>query len=198
MPKIVDHEKKRLEFMQATMELIASDGYSAATLRNVANKAGYTTGSLTNYFPDRKTLILAMLKMAHNAAAARMTDVASVATNDYQRLIAVLLESLPLDKIRLKEWRIWIAFWGESLAEKALLKENKTKYKQWSDALEQLVTPLASNSGSVKDHVYRLVALVDGLSVVLVMKGLKGKALETEQKRCEQQLRHYIKQHFGE
>ena len=57
MPKIVDHEARRRDFIAAAYQTIMEEGLANTTVRGVAKKAGYTTGALVHYFADKEELI---------------------------------------------------------------------------------------------------------------------------------------------
>ena len=57
MPKVVDIAERRNELAAAAAQLIARSGVGAATLREVAAEAGWTTGALTHYFADKRELL---------------------------------------------------------------------------------------------------------------------------------------------
>ena len=111
MPKSVDIEEKRAEFVHASWDVIASEGFEAATMRRVAAQAGCTTGSLTHYFPDRRTLLIEALRGAHYQTGKRMVEAAEGRAG-FSRLYAVLLESLPLDAVRMREWEGLVGLLG--------------------------------------------------------------------------------------
>src|SRR5262249_41164246 len=51
-----DREAKIGELLQAAREVIAREGCVAASIRKVAQHAGYSTGAITYYFADRNDL----------------------------------------------------------------------------------------------------------------------------------------------
>ena len=53
-------EAARLKLYQAAIELIAERGYEAATLRDVAAKAGVSPALLYRYFPNKRSVVLAL------------------------------------------------------------------------------------------------------------------------------------------
>ncbi len=193
MPKIVDHDKKREEFLLASREVIAEEGLNAATLRRVSAQAGCTTGSLTRYFSDRNTLVIETLRLAHFATASRMRVAAEEAVSDFDRLEQVLLESLPLDEKRLLEWRVWLAFWGATNGEAELLTENAARYHEWQDALVTLLEPLLPSKALVEEEAYNLRALIDGFGLGIALSGNNKRRLSESQKRCKKQLTAYIR-----
>ncbi len=56
MPKIVDHELYRKELLSKCFDLFAEKGYSAITMRQIAEGLGVSTGTLYHYFPNKKAL----------------------------------------------------------------------------------------------------------------------------------------------
>ena len=185
MPKAVDREQKRAEFVAASWNVIASEGLRQATLRRVAAEAGCTTGSLTHYFADRRSLLIDSLRAAHFEAGARMSKAADVAPTPLGRLEAVLLEALPLDAARMREWRVWIAFWAESMNDEKLAEENARRYKDWRSLLFDIVSPLTKDGEAALAEVEHLVALVDGLGLQLACHVNSGATLGARQRACE-------------
>ena len=165
MPKIVDVGERRSAFVAASWEVIAAEGLNGATLKRVAAAAGCTTGALTHYFDDRASLLIDALRAAHYEAGARMLRVAQEAGGAEERLRQVLLEALPIDELRLREWRVWIAFWGATTGDATLLAENARRYEEWTAFVEQLLEPLTASAEDARWQAERLVALVDGLGL---------------------------------
>ena len=165
MPKAVDPTQKRAELVAASWQVIASEGLKGATLRRVAAKAGCTTGALTHYFKDRQALLTQALRAAQAQAGARMLEATRRELDDRERLEAVLLESLPLDANRLEEWRVWLAFWGESMCDAQLAAEDARRYAEWRQLLSDVVAPLVVDPDRVASEVEHLIALIDGLGL---------------------------------
>ncbi len=192
MPKSVDPSQKRTEFVAASWDVIAAEGLKGATLRRVAAEAGCTTGALTHYFTDRQSLLIDALRSAHNQAGARMLDAAKRASSHLERLKAVLLEALPLDESRLREWRVWLAFWAESMNDAELAEENARRYAEWRELLRELVGPLTRKAAQTEQEVAHLVALIDGLGLRLARHTQGDAALEAQQRECGATLMRYL------
>ncbi|MCA3701097.1 MAG: TetR family transcriptional regulator, partial [Brevundimonas sp.] len=47
MPRLVDHDARKRELLDASLALVASEGIEAATLRRLARAADCTTGAIT-------------------------------------------------------------------------------------------------------------------------------------------------------
>ncbi|MEV6218189.1 TetR/AcrR family transcriptional regulator [Nocardia sp. NPDC051833] len=56
-----DHASKRAKLLEAAATVIAAEGYAKATMRRVAEHAGYTTGAVTYYFANKEDMVLALV-----------------------------------------------------------------------------------------------------------------------------------------
>jgi len=164
MPKIVDHAERRRELVEASWQVIAEEGLESLTMRKIAAAAGCTTGRLTHYFANREELVLAALKAAYDSTAMRMTDMREGKGTARERLQAMLEEALPLDEVRLREWKIWIAFWSAAASHDALARENDARHERWRDALLPLIREIAPENDPFHEAA-RLIGIVDGLGL---------------------------------
>ena len=57
MPKIVDHDKRRLEILNSAFSLFAASGYHGVSVRQIAKSIGMTTGMLYHYFPSKPGVV---------------------------------------------------------------------------------------------------------------------------------------------
>ena len=74
MPRIVDVDVRRAELTDATARVIARSGIEAATMREIAAEAGWTTGALTHYFADKRELLLATFQSSLAARRSRRDE----------------------------------------------------------------------------------------------------------------------------
>ncbi|MCE2903031.1 MAG: TetR/AcrR family transcriptional regulator [Gemmatimonas sp.] len=56
MPKLVDHDAMRAALLDAAAALFAARGYAATGMRDLAEAARVSTGTLYHYFADKRTL----------------------------------------------------------------------------------------------------------------------------------------------
>lgn len=85
MPKIIDHDQRRLEIVLATEKLIVSGGFEAATMREIAAAAGYANGALKRYFEGKDQILMATSKYVSEQLIERLEK----AVNGLQGLDAV-------------------------------------------------------------------------------------------------------------
>lgn len=169
MPKVVDHAERRKELIEAIWDVIAQDGIDGLTLRRVANSAGCTTGRISHYFSSREELLSSALRMAHKNAAVRMMKIADSNLDAIQRLILVCYEGLPLDKRRLREWKVWIVFWAAVASSRGLARENTLRYKDWQDLVARMLTECGVSPQHLESRLFELMSIVDGLGLRLTL-----------------------------
>src|SRR6476661_5623189 len=109
VPKIVDHDERRLELVDATWRIIARQGLESATMREIATEAGFANGALKPYFPTKDTLLEFAFSHVFNRTNLRIAEVTAGRTG-LDALRAFCLEVLPLDDERVTEARIAVPF----------------------------------------------------------------------------------------
>lgn len=177
MPKIVDHEARREDFARAAFEVIAEHGLDSATFRSVAQKAGYTTGALIYYIKEKDDLLLNAAEYSRELVRSRMEDFENKLTG-LEALRYVLYESLPRDKERKGNWKIWIGFWDRSLKNPKVHKQTTERYVEWRTRILRLLkeaqsTKEISGALDLEKTADSLVSLVDGIGVQVLLTGGK-------------------------
>ncbi|GGL17424.1 HTH-type transcriptional regulator PksA [Sphaerisporangium melleum] len=169
MPKIVDHEERREEVVDAARRVILREGIDAATTRAIAKEAGYSNGVLTHYFADKDDILLSALRASHRRIVRRLSAKLT-GRSGLAALREVLLDNLPLDEERERETALEVGFWGRSLAGGRLLEVQREE----AGELRLLVRTLLESGAAageiapgtdLDDAAERLLALVDGLSL---------------------------------
>lgn len=134
MPKVVDHDQRRVELVNATWRIIARHGIEGATLREIATEAGFANGALKPYFGTKDDLltfafghVFSQTNLRIERGAAGLTGLAAVR--------AFCHEILPLDETRVSEARIVIPFWQKALTNAAKAQLHDESMLQWRLAL---------------------------------------------------------------
>ncbi|MBB6402818.1 TetR/AcrR family transcriptional regulator [Arthrobacter sp. AZCC_0090] len=134
MPKIVDHDKRRVELVEATWRIIAKRGIEGATMREIAMEAGFANGALKPYFPTKDDLLTFAFAHVFNQTNARMGN-STAHQHGLSALRSYCHEILPLDAERLNEARIAIAFWQRALTDPAKAALHDSSMEQWRESL---------------------------------------------------------------
>ncbi|WP_214410958.1 TetR/AcrR family transcriptional regulator [Sphaerisporangium fuscum] len=169
MPKIVNHQERRAEVVDAARRVILREGIDAATTRAIAKEAGYSNGVLTHYFADKDEILLSALRSSHRRIVHRLKNKLTGHTG-LSALREVLLDNLPLDEERTQETALEVGFWGRSLAGGTLLEVQREEAAELRYLVRTLLDAAEaageiSTGEDLDDVTERLLALVDGLSV---------------------------------
>ncbi len=97
MPKVVDHDARRMAITRAVARLIERDGIHTVSVRTVAVEAGVQPSTLRHYF-----------QMVRDDQAERLAALAP-AGNPHDDIRQAWLQALPLDAARRTEAHVWLA-----------------------------------------------------------------------------------------
>lgn len=167
MPKIVDHEQRRAEVLEATWRVIARLGIAGATTREIAREAGCSTGVLAHYFSNKDEIVRLALDYAHLQVRSRITALRDRLTG-VAVLRAVLAESLPLDSQRHTEMTLEIAFWARAVAQTSLRSSQHADFDRWHHLIRDLIAEAIAAGELAADldpdeTAAALVCFTDGL-----------------------------------
>lgn len=110
MPKIIDHDKRRQEIVDVTWQLIVEGGIEAATMREIASRAGFANGALKHYFSGKDQII----KGAYEQSLLSLGGRLSAHVGDKRGLEALemfIRFTLPVEKADATAARVLLSFW---------------------------------------------------------------------------------------
>ncbi|MBO1267923.1 TetR/AcrR family transcriptional regulator [Arthrobacter cavernae] len=151
MPKIVDHDERRLELVDATWRIIARLGIEGATMREIALEAGFANGALKPYFPTKDTLLTFAFRHVFNRTNERIREV-TAGKAGITALRAFCVEVLPLDSERVNEARIVVPFWQKAINDPEKAAIHRESMDQWRGAIQGYLTE-ARRQGDVNAAV---------------------------------------------
>jgi AcrR family transcriptional regulator len=169
MPKIVDHDSRRVQLAEAAWRIIRTKGIDEVSVRRVAEEAGMSLGALRHYFVTHSELLAFSMRLVADRVERRLRS--RKRTGDIRQDIeAIIAELVPLDEERAAECEVWFAFAGKAVADPALgalLREVHdalhTLFRQITDELIRL--NLTKPDIDAVLETKRLHAMVDGLVV---------------------------------
>jgi AcrR family transcriptional regulator len=161
--------ERRAQVLRAARSCIVALGYEHSTMRDIAEAAGVSTGTVVHYFGDKETVLEAALldKITDTGIAFRAA--LAGAQSARERLERLVEASLPAtDEVR-DEWRLWLTFWGEATRNERLRAVSERQHRRWTRFLARILregvaagefAPL--DADAVAPHV---AAIIDGLAV---------------------------------
>ena len=95
MPKLVDHDARRMEIAQATWATVRDVGIERLRLRDIAEEVGFTTGVFAHYFRDKDSVIRFAFNLAYEHAHDRILQSNEAISSALERLRNALVALIP-------------------------------------------------------------------------------------------------------
>ena len=185
MPKKVDHESRREDFVAAAYRVIQAKGLAGANLRDVAKEAGFTTGALVHYVKSKDELLLAAAEYSARVVRKRMV-MPERASPGVKALRDLMYLSLPLDAETRGNWNVWLGFWERARQNADVKAMMQNRYVEWNSRLVRIIEA-GQAAGTLPKNVdarraaQGAIALVDGIGVQVTLAGRKVTARHQRQ-----------------
>lgn len=164
MPKVVDVDARREELAAAATRVIARSGIAAASMREVAAEAGWTTGTLVHYFRNKRDLLRFTLETSLEQRRSRRADRETLTPDAALR--ETLMGALPLDEAARAHWLVTIAFCAETGGDPDLARIQRDAYRDFRDNVAELtVASGRADRVTAQGEAERLIAAVDGVAL---------------------------------
>ena len=111
MPKIVNHEERREFIARVSADIIADQGLEQATIREIAQRTGFSKGVIEHYFDDKDHIIDMALNWVNERYLIRERKLTE-GKKGLSALHARLSGALPLTRESMQEWKIRMRFWS--------------------------------------------------------------------------------------
>ena len=160
---------RRTQILQAARACIVALGYERVTVREVAETAGVSTGTIVHYFGDKDTMLEAALLDKVQDTGIAFRAALTGAQSAWERLERLVTASLPETEEVRDEWRLWLTFWGEVTRNERLRAVSERQHQRWTRFLARIIAEgCASGEFAMVDpHItaIQLAALIDGLAI---------------------------------
>ena len=111
--RLEPEDVRRRQLIQATIEAIAEVGFNAATVLEIAKRAGVSAGLVAFYFHDKDGLLEATLRHLAGQLAATYVDLLKLAGSPRARIEAMIAANLGEAQFDRRIATVWLAFWGQ-------------------------------------------------------------------------------------
>ncbi len=149
--------------------MIDRAGLDGARLRDVAREGQVTTGAVTHYFGSKDDVLEAAMAEVVRRILERQADQA-LGRDPVAGLIEAAAAFLPLDDERLRDWRVWFAFWGRAAVDDRYRALHRRYYADITASLTGSLTVLR-DAGRLRGRddpailADAVIAAVDGIGV---------------------------------
>ena len=146
------------------IRLISRSGTNRLTVRDAALESGWSTGMLSHYFTNKRELLVSALRLVARRSGRQIKAVVSEPAADP---LDALATALTFDD---DDTRVWMAFWGEALADPDLIEEQCLYLRNTIRLLEPIIVR-GQREGTIRADLEpaflarMLLAVGDGLCV---------------------------------
>jgi AcrR family transcriptional regulator len=164
---------RREQLLDAAIGLVASKGYEATTVRDIAAAADVATGTIAYWFASRDELLRAALVEAARRFGRRLDDALADATTPLAELVAHAEVATPRTEAEIAAQVVWIEFWRQAQRDPELQALHERMYDSWRDRIAASVRT-GVEAGAFRpvdagDWARRFVALADGLALHVLL-----------------------------
>lgn len=128
MPKLIDHDQRREHIIDVTWALIVEGGIEAATMREIAAKAGFANGALKHYFPSKAKIVEGTFDRAMRIVGAGLNTEQG---RGLAGLRALSIAAIPRDEAAVTAGRVLMAYWEMSLANEEMRDRYEAFLADW-------------------------------------------------------------------
>lgn len=170
-------QQTRQRLLEATMEVIASQGLSGVTMAKVADQAGLSRGIGNFHFHSKEQLLLETLRTIYLEFDASWRQiVADDGRPPWEKLKSIVETTLKPPIARKKKLAVWLAFWGEASSRKTYLEICAAYDREWDAAIEAIMRKMAGDDFnhrgmSLGKIAQSLTAMMDGFWIEYLIAG---------------------------
>ncbi|MEY3213783.1 MAG: hypothetical protein RIT28_4264, partial [Pseudomonadota bacterium] len=163
MPRPSQVSQRRAQLIRALAQVMAREGYEAASIREIAQAAGLAPGLVHHYFPDKESLLVALTEDLGAAWLTRLDEAEGLAPE--ARLRRLIDLHLSVDEARPDELGCWLQIIAEAARRPAVGAVWAELVVSLRARLVGALTALAESRGrglDVESGAAALLALVYG------------------------------------
>lgn len=168
-------DASRARIIVAAQQVIAEQGYPAASARAIAAQCGISPGTLTYHFPTMDGLLVAALRDASAQFTESIVASAQQETSVSKRLMYLVEAALPTSTLAIRNWKLWLEYWARAAHNLDLAALHGERYALWQSAVSEVIEAgVESGEFAATDarrSALHIVALLDGLGLQAVISG---------------------------
>lgn len=159
-----------MELIAATLRTISEKGFERATVRDIAQAAGASVGSVSYYFKGKHELVLAAVAESDTRFRARVREAVQETEDCASKLERIVELCFAEDDEDGVDWAVFIDFWQQASRHDSFRTIFEEANSEWVDLLTAVFSQgtaegALSFRGSALDASLAFAALIDGLAL---------------------------------
>lgn len=167
MPKLIDLKNRKAVIAEATWKILLEKGIAGASVRNIAEEAGLSLGSLRHCFQSQEELMAYAEELASERIIQKVDGIFSGDQPPKEKVLLVLLALLPSSRELEHETRVRIIFKTAAFEGKEAVERGKDGvFLAVKNAMSNLLLlNLMKKELDIAIETERLYALINGLGL---------------------------------
>jgi AcrR family transcriptional regulator len=168
-------DQRRVQMLQAALEVISERGYAETRIADVAERAGVSPALVIYYFKTKDQLLTDAIRYYDDHwYAVGQSRIASLPTAAARMQEFVAMACLPeADPLPASSWQLWLDFWAQAARNDAVAGVRQKSDERWRGAIAELVRE-GQAAGEFREidadgFAIFLSALLDGLTVQIAL-----------------------------
>ncbi|MGH3302332.1 MAG: TetR/AcrR family transcriptional regulator [Streptosporangiaceae bacterium] len=168
-------DQRRLQMLQAALEVISERGYAETRIADVAERAGVSPALVIYYFKTKDQLLTEAIRYYDDTwyvvGQSRIASLPTAAARLEEFVaMACLAEADPRPG---STWQLWLDFWAQAARNDAVAGVRRKSDERWREAIAALVRD-GQEAGEFREidadsFAIYLSALMDGLTVQIAL-----------------------------
>jgi AcrR family transcriptional regulator len=162
----------RAKVLQAAMEVIAEVGPDRVTVKDIADRAGMSTGHVLYYFGKRERILIDTLLLTENDFALRRDRRVARASDEWVATHELTKLYLPVGP-RDVRWKLWVQLFANPPRDPETLRQFATVTDSWAHSLESVIDSGISrglfHSENPAEAAHDYCRMMDGLSLEILL-----------------------------
>jgi len=183
-PKLT--QQRRLQALQAAVEVISERGLADTRVADIAERAGSSPALLLYYFSSKDVLLTEALTYAEDRFYLETFHELSDIEDPRARLVRLIALSCPAGNERtglLGDWALWLELWARALRDPEAARKREALDRRWRNTIAEIVREgqqrdLFDRDRDADRFALRLAALMDGLALQVVLQDPSVTAIE--------------------
>lgn len=172
MPRLDMHEVRREQICRAAVEVISTKGFDRTTIREVADAAGVSTGTVNHYFANKLDLLVQTLVYASDRFIGSVTKDVKANGDEISGLHAYVMISLEQAYDNSPGWRVWIAAMSEATrskrVEEVIQRRRQAIYSLLSESFLRIRPELEGAEEARRAAAREVECMVSGLGLSVI------------------------------
>ncbi len=170
-------EQRRLQALQAAVEVIAERGLCDTRISDIAARAGSSPALLLYYFDSKEKLLTDALTYAEDRFYLTTFHDLDAIADPAQRLTALIENACPPDRSSPSyvdgDWALWIELWSRAVRDEGAARKRQALDRRWRTTISDIVRE-GQRSGAFAqvdpdDFAVRLAAMMDGFAIQVMV-----------------------------